>query len=171
MRPELLRGARRTPVRPARYTHRVPDVTTWIALAVGVYGGGLSTYTAVTRRLNSKRELARGVDVVIRTRVLAGPPTVPVTAIHAYNRERRPVQIVRAGALMTNGVPIWHGPELPATLGPGESVEIRLPDEWFWLITASTQAEVSRLMVSDAGGTMYFSDPRQLEGSQPDATD
>ena len=144
----------------------MPDATTWIALAIGGYGAGLSTYTAVNGRLQSKRELARGVEVVVRTRVLAGPPTVPVTAVHAYNRERRPVQIVRAGAVMTNGMLVWHGPEtpeLPATLGDGESVEIRLPDDWFWLITSSTQAQVSRLVVSDAGGTMYFSEPRRLD--------
>jgi hypothetical protein len=163
-------GRTKVAIRLIGYTERVPDVATWIALAIGIYGGGLSTYTAVTRRQESKRELARGIDVVVRTRVLAGPPTVPVTAIHAHNRERRPVQIVRAGALMTNGLMMWHGPEtpgLPATLGDGESVEIHLPDEWFWLIRGSTRAEVSRLAVSDAGGTLYFSDPRGLP--PPDA--
>lgn len=76
---------------------------------------------------------------------------------------------------MTNGMLMWHGPEtpeLPATLGDGESVEIRLRDDWFWLITGSTQAEVSRLVVSDAGGTMYFSDPRQPQASDAEsATD
>jgi hypothetical protein len=68
---------------------------------------------------------------------------------------------------------MWHGPEtpeLPATLGDGESVEIHLPDEWFWLITGSTHAEVSRFVVTDAAGTMYFSDPRQLESSSSDAS-
>lgn len=35
------------------------------------------------------------------------------------------------------------------------SVEIRLRDDWFWLITGITRAEVSRLAVSDAGGTVY----------------
>lgn len=67
------------PVRPAGYTDRVPDVTTWIALPMGAYGAALSTYSAVSRRKESKRELARGLDVVVRTRVLAGPPAVPVT--------------------------------------------------------------------------------------------
>lgn len=144
----------------------MPDMAAWAALAIGSYGAGLSTYTAVARRRDSKRELARVVDVIVRTRVVAGPPTLPVTAILAYNRERRPVQIVRAGALMTNGILIWHGPEtpgLPATLGDGEGVEIRLPDDWFWLITGTTQAEVGRFVVADAGGTQYFSDPRQLQ--------
>ena len=97
--------------------------------------------------------------------MLAGPPNRPVLAIHAFNSERRPVEVVRAGVIVANGATIWHGPEtpeLPARLADGESVEIRLPDDWIELIRASSGHDVVQLAVMDAGGKLYVSEPRDL---------
>jgi hypothetical protein len=105
-------------------------------------------------------------------RVLAGPPTRPVLAIHAFNTEQRPVEVIRAGVIVANGTLIWHGPEtpeLPARLGDGESVEIRLPDEWIELVRASTGHDVVQLAVMDAGGQLYVSEPRDLQPAEPES--
>jgi hypothetical protein len=106
-------------------------------------------------------------------RVLAGPPTRPVLAIHAFNSERRPVEIVRAGVIAANGSVVWHGPEtpeLPARLGDGESIEIRLPDEWIELVRASTGQEALQLAVMGAGGKIYASEPRDLPSDEQTPT-
>jgi hypothetical protein len=138
------------------------DAPTWIALGVGLYGAGLSTFTFVSNRLDAARAQARGIEVYSRMRVVPGDPPGPALAILAYNRERRPVQIVRAGIISESGMLVWHGPEtpeLPATLGDGESVEVRLPNDWIQLVTASTGGQISGFAVMDAGRTVYRSDP------------
>lgn len=137
------------------------DLVSWGASAIAGYGAIVSTYTVVSRHRERQSELARGITVTPRSRIIPGDPPYAVLAIHAYNSGRRPVEIVRAGLKLVNGMGVWHGPEtaeLPALLGDGQSVEIRLPPDWIDLVTASA-GEPERLAVTDAGGTIYLSEP------------
>jgi hypothetical protein len=137
------------------------DTATWIALGVAVYGAGLSTAIAVGQLRQRKREAARGIDVLPRGRMMQGRP---VFGVYAYNSESRPVQVVRAGLVGLNGVPIWHGaphpPQLPALLGVGESVFIPFLDAWLTQVRMSMpHVEYMGVAVEDAGGRVYTSEP------------
>lgn len=130
------------------------------ALSLAVYGASLSTWNLVARRRERRESLTRDVLVTGDAKPDPSDPRHPLFRIRAANVGQRPVEIVAAGVVMTNGFSVFHGPEtagLPAWLNDGQSVTVILEKEWLEMAEAMTDQKIAGLAVRDSTGNMHFS--------------
>jgi hypothetical protein len=151
------------------------DPTAWVALGIAVYGASLGTYKAWTGRSERKEALRREVRV---TGTFRPHPDDPINRtryiLSATNFAQRPVEIVKAGLVVSDGpgliwAPAETTPSLPARLGDGEGVTVEMPDDWVEPFVLDPFGHIDYLAVMEATGQVYLSESNPRPDADTDA--